>query len=116
MSYTTVSISDALSAVTRGTAGAAFLLACAQTPVYSVPASAFMTMTAAGADTAVTVASAPTSTTKPATVPPTLEEFNALPTNKKIHWECLHCGKPALGDAYTPGSYCSQMCAYYAYM
>lgn len=126
--YTTVSMKDALEAKERGEFGADFLLACTQIPVYSVPTSAFSqpgTTQSASSNKPVAVAEASPSVTitvtpalikKPERKIPTLEEFKALPENQKCHWECLHCCEPALGEAYMPGSYCSQMCAYYGYL
>jgi hypothetical protein len=131
--YTTVSMKDALEAKVRGQPGADFLMTCANTPVYSVPASVFFgfteTAAAPAASKVVTGNTESTSvsvtiTTTPAEIPPvkkevvipTLAEFNALPKDKKGHWECLHCCAPALVDAYMPGSYCSSNCAYWGYL
>lgn len=110
---------DALEAKERGEPGADFLLTCAQTPVYSVPASVFFAQSvaqSAAAAPSVTITVTPAQVEKPERKIPTLEEFNTLPEDKKGHWECLHCCAPALKDSYMPGSYCSQTCAYWGYL
>jgi hypothetical protein len=129
--YTTVSMKDALEVKAHGGAGADFLMTCAMTPVYSIPASKFFglykqaptddkkTTTVTGEKPPVSI----TITNTPAEFPPkkeisipTLAEFHALPTDKKGRWECLTCCAPALADSYMPGSYCSKMCAYLGYI
>ena len=114
--YTTVSMKDALEAKERGALGADFLMTCAQTPVYSLPASVFFAHTKTAAAPSVTITVTPAPLAKPERKIPTLEEFNALPKDQMGHWECLHCCAPALAGAYIPGSYCSQTCAYYGYL